>query len=602
MKKYMNIRISNLVKIFAICTIILISAKAFRASADVLDVDCWEVESNDVLTSATTIKVNSYAGGSLSKSADQDWYKFSIDKPGIVQLSFDHEFVNSGNNYWTVSLITSSNKEIYNGKFVGNATTEQFGTKIGLDAGTYYVSVKTASYYSAAQYSVKVNYTKNEYWEKEFNETIVSANPIAVDTMYNGTIINSSDKDWYSFTLPEDGAVWITFGNEYVDSGNNYWTTTFFTEANSSIASYKWVGNKLSDRDGSSLGLPKGTYFVKIECSSYISTVPYHFMINYNKKDEWEKEFNNTIVTANTIKANSYVYGSTTTSSDVDWYCFTIPKNGKVRISFEHEFVDSGNNYWKAAVFNSSNTSVFERTFIGKDTLKVYTDGVALSAGTYYLRVGCASYTSSATYCFSVEYTTTDSFENIVYENNNKTETEEGDNNTDTEKDNVGEKSGNIIKGKVLEYIIKSEDEVSVKGLVAGDKTINIPSVIICDGKEYDVVGIEKNAFKNNKVLTDVTIDADLDYIGANAFYGCKKLTNLTITGDVTEISSKAFFKCKKLKRIEIKTDAIEKVGKKAFAKIYSRASIIIPGGLEAGYGNMFKKSGIPSRVTVTTE
>lgn len=154
----------------AIVFIGIIGTNYIHVNADVKDIVNWENESNDTLTSATEIMVNFNVGGSLSKSSDKDYYVFSIDKPGFVQYAFNHDFVDDSGNYWTLSLISSENKEIYSEKFIGNATQEEHGTKIGLDAGLYYVLIKNANYnHSAVEYSINVNYTSDDNWEREFN-------------------------------------------------------------------------------------------------------------------------------------------------------------------------------------------------------------------------------------------------------------------------------------------------------------------------------------------------------------------------------------------------------------------------------------------------
>ena len=167
------------------------------------------------------------------------------------------------------------------------------------------------------------------------------------------------------------------------------------------------------------------------------------------------------------------------------------------------------------------------------------------------------------------------------------------------DKDNIVVEKGNVIIDGDLKYLVTDEDEVSVIGVETSKSKVVIPAEVTIDGNEFDVIGIEKNAFKNDKVLTNLVIEADLDYIGTSAFAGCKKLKNLDIIGDVEKISSKAFYKCKKLKLINIETEELEKIGKKAFAKIYKKAHIIVPGSVLSKYEKLFKKAGIPSRVTI---
>ena len=589
----------------------IVGVENMPVSAHNQQIDSWEIESNDSVASATPVNTNVYVGGSLSERSDKDCYEFYIDKPGVVQISFGHDFVDSSSNYWTVYLISSDNKDIYSGTIKGNSIQEEYGTRIGLDAGSYFVRITSGSVYSSsAEYYIRINYTADNNWEREFNETIVSANTIEVGNMVNGTITSYSDNDWYCFELPQDGSVQISFGHDFAeDSPSKFWTTEFFDGANNSIAKYTWDGKTIADSDGGKIGLPKGIYYLK--CSRgevYYSSEQYHFVINYENQNEWEREFNNTIVTANPIKVNSYIKGSNTTRSDDDWYSFEIPENGKVRISFEHGYVDSSSYYWKTSIFDDTNKSLFENKYAGNDTLKVYTNSIVLSHGTYYLKIEDATYLSDKEYCFSVEYTTTDSFDNILYDDNKKSE--QKDSNTSADGDNENQKievinTGDLSVGQVvavegLLYKIADVDEVYVIGVGKDDITeIVIPIEININGNGYEVLQISKNAFKGNRKIKSVTINADLESIGANAFYNCKSMTMLQINSDVCTIGSKAFYNCKTLKTIEINTSEIESIGSKAFYKTKKTGTVIVPVEMLEYYKGLLKKAKLNSKVKV---
>lgn len=178
-------------------------------------------------------------------------------------------------------------------------------------------------------------------------------------------------------------------------------------------------------------------------------------------------------------------------------------------------------------------------------------------------------------------------------------------------------------------------------------KTVTIPATIAKDGITYKVTSVAKNAFKNNRKITTVTVGSNVKTIGANAFYGCtslktvvigsrvttigtgafsgcKKLSKVTLGKNVTTIGDKAFYKCtaltkitipskvskigkyafygcKKLKTITIKTTKLtdKKVGSKAFKGIHSKATIKVPKTKVKAYKAMLKKKGIGKGVKV---
>ena len=56
---------------------------------------------------------------------------------------------------------------------------------------------------------------------------------------------------------------------------------------------------------------------------------------------------------------------------------------------------------------------------------------------------------------------------------------------------------------------------------------VTILSKIEVDGKEYTVVGINTNAFRNNRSITSVTLPDNLKYINDEAFSYCRNLENI---------------------------------------------------------------------------
>ena len=91
--------------------------------------------------------------------------------------------------------------------------------------------------------------------------------------------------------------------------------------------------------------------------------------------------------------------------------------------------------------------------------------------------------------------------------------------------------------------------------LKATKKTkVTIQDTVKVGNYSFKVTTIGKNAFKNNKKLTQVIIGKHVTKIGANAFNGAKKL-----------------------KKITIKSTQLKKVGKKAFKGIDKKCKIKVP-------------------------
>ena len=109
-------------------------------------------------------------------------------------------------------------------------------------------------------------------------------------------------------------------------------------------------------------------------------------------------------------------------------------------------------------------------------------------------------------------------------------------------------------------------------------KKVSIPATITVKGIKYQVTAVSKDAFKNNKKVTQVTIDKNVKNIGKNAFYGCKNL-----------------------KKVIIKTTKLTKktVGKNAFKGIHKKATIKVPKKKLDAYKKILKNTGISKSVKV---
>ena len=238
--------------------------------------------------------------------------------------------------------------------------------------------------------------------EVEENNTITTANVIAVNSQITGSLSSRSDHDWYSFKLPSDGYISLTFDHDFVDSSGNYWKTVFYTADNKELEHLYWKGNSTTEGTGNKLGLPAGTYYLRVGCDAYSSAL-YNFKVNFTPSDKWEKEFNETIVTANPIPTGTEISGALRSSDDLDWFRFELPKAGTVSITFAHDFIDSSSKYWKTVFYNSGNKELGRWYWKGNGTTAGTGGKISLPAGTYFLRVNKDTY-SSASYRFTVNY------------------------------------------------------------------------------------------------------------------------------------------------------------------------------------------------------
>ena len=166
--------------------------------------------------------------------------------------------------------------------------------------------------------------------------------------------------------------------------------------------------------------------------------------------------------------------------------------------------------------------------------------------------------------------------------------------------------------GYSLDYVAFSSTECAVRGNKAPEEpiTINIPSEVSKDGKNYKVVQIYDNAFKlwKNAIsfnlptsikkigeyafsectsMDNLPIPESVETIGANAFEKCSRLVTVNMSKTVKEIGKEAFFECKDLGTVTFaENSVINKIADNAFLDCSSLYKITIPGSVsELGEG-----------------
>ena len=82
--------------------------------------------------------------------------------------------------------------------------------------------------------------------------------------------------------------------------------------------------------------------------------------------------------------------------------------------------------------------------------------------------------------------------------------------------------------------------------------TLVIPNTVIHNGYEYQVEGIEDNAFIGCKDIKHLIISEGIDYIGENAFSYCTELQSIHIPSTIDYIGNTAFHSCPNLQTIEV--------------------------------------------------
>ena len=371
-----------------------------------------ENESNNTAKTATAISTNSTITGNLSSSNDEDWFKITIPKDGVISIDFKHENLFDDQYYWAIALFHSdATTRISDGNtvYIVKGNKDRVLPEFGVPAGTYYVKIEDWDKYSAVNYSFQVTYSNNDYFEIENNNTASKATSVILNSKYYGAITQSEDLDWYKFEIPQDGAFSVAFEHENLFDDQYYWCVEFFHDdgtTNVATEDYRYVikGNK--DWTLPEFGVVPGTYYMKIypydEDNYSVST--YRFSVMFKESSFYEKETNNTVKNATAITMMNEYYGTINFSDDVDWYRVVVDNNMTFSMLFDHNILDSDADYWYIEFYNSDGT-----TYVNNNAVKYYVKGnakrtlpdITVSAGTYYIKVFPGEVDLS-TYSFSI--------------------------------------------------------------------------------------------------------------------------------------------------------------------------------------------------------
>lgn len=213
----------------------------------------------------TTAKAKSYTLGTtttgyFSSNDNIDFLK--VDVPQSGRIDFTAEGTESYYIYIYPSNATEDKVDydyIYYNDNLGKAYSECCAYLV---AGTYYFKVSGSS---NENYTIRTSFTPaNESFPESLdvnNNIIGNANPISLDTTYNGMLGKNDDIDFYSFTVPSGTQIINISANE-----NVYFSV--YSMTGEKIAGRWYVSKNDSTgiaSESESVSLDAGTYCLKIE-------------------------------------------------------------------------------------------------------------------------------------------------------------------------------------------------------------------------------------------------------------------------------------------------------------------------------------------------
>ena len=329
---------------------------------------------------------------------------------------------------------------------------------------------------------------------------------------------------YYKFTINEPGYIQITIEHEY-DSAYLY--CKLYDDPQKSHIQFLVSDKESIIAKGNKIGFDKGTYYLGIE-SEYYNDLEFDLTVNFTPADDWERERNDNVVTANALKIGKTMYG-TIGYYERDYFKFEIPSDGMYKLSMTHDYSDR--SYGIDAEIKIYDGTEEKRV----DIMCCYNDygqtsqTFSLSAGTYYLRL--YGELCSADYTVRIDKVKSSSGGSGSSSGNstkNPTAKPAGGNNvvtaapsSATESETFAQINAEVEKEASsaeikfygdFKYIVINVN-IYICGYVGSDEKVEIPSEI--DG--MPVVGITDNAFAKTSAQ-EITVPSSVSEFGKNAF------------------------------------------------------------------------------------
>lgn len=271
-------------------------------------------------------------------------------------------------------------------------------------------------YYESDYY--EDDYYEDDYYESDYEEDDYDEDDVTIQVgeVYSGTLSGGIDFRYYCFTIPENGAVSVTFNHPLTDTPNCGWDLELLNETKySSFWKYTSQGHQTS-LTTSSVGLPNGKYYLKISSAAEFlsSDSTYTFAINYTPSSSWETEYNEEQGNANYISVNKTYSGNSMHEEDQDCYWFTIDQTGTVSITFEHPFIASIGRFWSIQLLGLENSSGESKCYSENGISGIKTSSttprIGLQPGTYCIKINSSKWNDSV-YNFKVNFIPTTDWE-----------------------------------------------------------------------------------------------------------------------------------------------------------------------------------------------
>jgi hypothetical protein len=187
-----------------------------------------EVEPNNNQASANQIGLYATLRGRILESGDRDFFRVNPTTNGVLSVTIrtdnDNRNYASSNSFYIISILDGEGNTL-DRLTLSTDSTKRIQAQVA--SGDYYVLVTEGRSRQEEGYQLTLSFSgSNDSLEKESNDSQASANPIALDAIFRGRILEDGDRDYFRINPTTNGVLSVTIRTDNDDS--NYASSNSF--------------------------------------------------------------------------------------------------------------------------------------------------------------------------------------------------------------------------------------------------------------------------------------------------------------------------------------------------------------------------------------
>jgi hypothetical protein len=393
-------------------------ASCLLVAAPITFAQANESEPNDSFGTANNLTLGGDSLARLGTSSDNDFFNVTLPTAGNLSITLKAQDISpSHGGQWRITLTRADSSVLWEYTVSPrDAGLVAPRSSVGLPAGTYRLHIRAASGCCDnplnVPYLLRATLDTSATFEREGNDSVQAANPLALDASLVGQLGSGSDNDFYSFSTPAAGNLTVSLrAREAMPTLSDNWIVTL-TDATTQTEFWSYVVSPREAGTQMRVGVPAGDFRVRVRaesaCCSSPTFVPYVISANLTAGAQFESEPNGTAATATALPMDTDIVGELQSTSDADLFRVTLPQAGNLSLRLRAASATTADLAWLVTLQTSGGTTL-DTWSASTSALAGATTLTGLAPGDYLVRItreNCCSQPTSIAYQVRASLTT----------------------------------------------------------------------------------------------------------------------------------------------------------------------------------------------------